>query len=114
MAKQKKKSQQSSTALHDFVTVAFAEDMELAKQYKRMLDECDIPAAISDTNDSSHAPGIAVMVPEDYLDEAHILIESRSSNDSFYDLALSDSFAEDIVSDGQYDDDDEDEFYRDI
>jgi len=113
MAKQKKKSQQSSAALRDFVTVAFAEDMELAKHYKKMLDECDIPAAISDNNESSHTPGIAVMVPEDHLDEAHVLIESQSSNDSFYDLALSDSFADDIISD-DYDDDEDDDFYGDI
>ena len=31
------------------------------------------------------------MVPEDHLDEAHQLIESQGSNDSFYDLAFDDS-----------------------
>jgi hypothetical protein len=112
MAKQKKKSRQSSTLLHEFVTVAFAEDMELSKQYKKMLGDNDIPAAINDTKESSHAPGIAVMVPEDYLDEAHVLIESQSSNDSFYDLAFNDSLADEIVSDDF--DEDDDDFYDDI
>ena len=112
MAKQRKKSQQSSTSLHEFVTVAFAEDMELAKQYKKILNESDIPVIIRNTSEPTHAPGIAVMVPEDDLDEAHILIESQSSHESFYDLELGDDFGEDIVSDDNFDEDDE--FYNDI
>ena len=103
MAKQRKKSQQSSTSLHEFVTVAFAEDMELAKQYKKILNESDIPVIIRDTHESAHAPGIAVMVSEDHLDEAHVIIESQSSHESFYDLELGDDFGEGIVSDDDFD-----------
>ena len=112
MAKQRKKSQQSSTSLHEFVTVAFAEDMELAKQYKKILNESDIPVIIRDTHESAQAPGIAVMVSEDNLDEAHVLIESQSSHESFYDLELGDDFGEGIVSGDDFDEDDE--FYNDI
>ena len=112
MTKHRKKSQQSSTSLHEFVTVAFAEDRELAKQYKKILDESDIPVIIRNTPESIHSPGIAVMVSEDNLDEAHILIESQSSHESFYDLELGDGFSEDIVSDDNFDEDDE--FYNDI
>ena len=112
MAKQRKKSQQSSTSLHEFVTVAFAEDMELAKQYKKILNESDIPVMIRDTHESTHAPGIAVMVSEDNLDEAHVLIESQSSHESFYDLELGDDFGEGIVSGDDFDEDDE--FYNDV
>lgn len=112
MTKQRKKSHQSSTSLHEFVTVAFAEDMELAKQYKNILNESDIPAIIRDTHDSTYTPGIAVMVSEDHLDEAHVLIESQSSHESFYDLELGDELGEDIISDDSFDEDDE--FYNDI
>jgi hypothetical protein len=112
MTKQRKKSQQSSTSLHEFVTVAFAEDMELAKQYKKILNESDIPVMIRDTHESTHAPGIAVMVSEDNLDEAHVLIESQSSHESFYDLELGDDFGEGIVSGDDFVEDDE--FYSDI
>ena len=30
------------------------------------------------------------MVPEDYLDEAHVIIESQGAYDDFYDFALED------------------------
>ena len=112
MANQGKKSRSARSAgtdLKEFVTVAFAEDIDLAKQYKKMLDESEIPAAIKAPTDSSTYPGIAVMVPEDHLDEAHVLIESQGSNDSFYDLAfqededvnLDDDFG---LDDGLYED----------
>jgi hypothetical protein len=34
--------------------------------------------------------GIAIMVPEDFLDEAHVVIESQDAYDDFYDFALED------------------------
>ena len=87
----RRKKQKKQSSLQEFVTVAFAEDIELAKQYKKMLNDSEISAAIkTQPNFSSGAPGIAVMVPEDDLDEAHVLIESQGANDSFYDLAFRD------------------------
>ncbi len=74
-----------------YVTVAFAEDVELAKQYKRLLNASDIPVAIKSHADlPASFPGVAVLVPESHLDEAHIMIESHGSSDSFYDLAFED------------------------
>lgn len=82
----------SDATVKEFVTVAFAEDKDLAKQYKKLLNDSEIPAAIkTQPNPNTTFPGIAVMVPEDHLDEAHQLIESQGSNDSFYDLAFDDS-----------------------
>lgn len=82
----------SDTTVKEFVTVAFAEDQDLAKQYKKLLNDSEIPAAIkTQPNPNTTFPGIAVLVPEDHLDEAHQLIESQGSNDSFYDLAFDDS-----------------------
>ena len=91
MANSKKNSQSSGTALKELVTVAFAEDAELAAQYKQLLNDNDIPAAVKSKPDQD-APfqGIAVMVPEDYLDEAHVIIEAQSSIGDFYDLAFDD------------------------
>lgn len=100
MANHSKKKQKTSTPLEEFVTVAFAEDMELAKQYKKLLNESEIPAAIKPQSDStSNYPGVAVMVPENHLDEAHLLIESQGSHDSFYDLAFHDNGHEDLEED---------------
>jgi len=86
----KKKPGQPAT-LKEFVTVAFAEDMELAQEYKKLLNDGDIPAAVkAQPETAGGVPGIAVMVPEDYLDEAHVLIESQGACSDFYDMVFED------------------------
>jgi hypothetical protein len=106
VANSKKKTQSSNTALKELVTVAFAEDVELATQYKQLLNDNDIPAAVKSRPDQDTAyQGIAVMVPEDYLDEAHVIIESQSSIGDFYDLAFEDDNYDDTDK-GFYDSDD--------
>ena len=42
---------------------------------------------------------IAVMVPEDSLDEAHVVIESQDAYDDFYDFALEEEIDDDFDSD---------------
>jgi hypothetical protein len=39
------------------------------------------------------------MVPEEFLDEAHVVIESQDAYDDFYDLALEDTDANEFDSD---------------
>lgn len=96
MAKRPQKSRKSQTNLQEFVIVTFAEDMEQAKEYETLLEANDIPTTIreqgKESADSSatDTKGIAVMVPEDYLDEAHVIIESQDAYDDFYDFALED------------------------
>jgi hypothetical protein len=106
MAKRSKKGQKSQAKLEGYVVVAFAEDMEQATEYKSLLEANDISAIIAEHDE--HVIGskeIAVMVPEEYLDEAHVIIESQHAYDDFYDFALE---GED---DGDFDDDFfEDEF----
>jgi hypothetical protein len=107
MANRKKKTHESGVALKELVTVAFAEDIDLATQYKQLLNDNDIPAAIKTRSDPEVSyQGIAVMVPEDYLDEAHVLIEDQSSIGDFYDLAFSDDDYNDTDK-GYYDADDD-------
>ncbi len=106
MAKSKKKRHRSSTALKELVTVAFPEDADLAAQYKQLLNDNDIPAAIKSRPDPDLPfQGIAVMVPEDYLDEAHVIIESQSSIGDFYDMAFDDDNYDDTDK-GFYDTED--------
>ena len=89
MAKRPKKSQKSQTNLQELVIVTFAEDMEQAKEYETLLEANGIPATIKEhSEESADSKGIAVMVPEDYLDEAHVIIESQDAYDDFYDFAL--------------------------
>ena len=91
MGKRSKKAQKSQAKLEGFVVVAFAEDMEQAKEYKTILEANDITATIAEQDE--HMIGskeIAVMVPEEFLDEAHVIIESQHAYDDFYDFALDD------------------------
>ncbi len=91
MAKRPKKGQKSQAKLQGYVVVAFAEDLDQAEEYKTLLEVNDIPAMINEQDEQSvAAKEIAVMVPEDFLDEAHVIIESQHAYDDFYDLALED------------------------
>ena len=92
MASNRKKKQSARTSLKEFVTVAFAEDMELAKDYKKLLNDENIPVVIKDQPDSSSGfHGITVLVPEEHLDEAHVLIESQGVYTDFYDMVFGDN-----------------------
>jgi len=94
----------------EFITVAFAEDMELAKEYKDLLAKEDIPVSIKNPPDASSYSGIAVMVPEDHLDRAHYLIVSHDQYDDFYDTVFNsgqielddESLEDDLFDDDQY------------
>ena len=106
MTNRHKNKQTSQASLKEFVTVAFAEDMELAKDYKKLLNEGEIPAVIKTQQDAGTGfPGIAVMVPEDHLDEAHVLIEAQDSMGDFYNVAFSDDDRDDVDYDTEFYDD---------
>ena len=63
----------------------------------------NIPAVIKEgTSQSLSTKDITVMVPEDYLDEAHVIIESQDVYDDFCDYVFEDS---DEQSLDEFDDD---------
>jgi hypothetical protein len=70
----------------DYVIVTVMEDMGKAKDCKDLLQENDIPALIREQESASGEPCIAVLVPEEHLDEAHVIVESQDTYDDFYDL----------------------------
>lgn len=88
MAKRSPKSQKSEADFHEFVVVTFAKDWEQAKDYETLLKNNDIPAIIKEQDQDSENNGIAVLVAEDFIDEAHVVIESQDAYDDFYDLAV--------------------------
>ena len=106
MAKRSKKAHKSQAKLEGYVVVAFVEDIEQAREYQNLLEANDIPAIISEQEEPTlGTKEITVMVSEEFLDEAHVIIESQNAYDDFYDLAI------DEDSDGDFDDDlFEDEF----
>jgi hypothetical protein len=100
MAKRPKKTQKTQAEVQDFVIVGFAEDVEQAKDREALLRSNDIPAIIKQQDEeSTDTKGIAIMVPEEFLDEAHVVIESQDAYDDFYDLALEDEEEADFGSD---------------
>ncbi len=103
MPKRSAKNQKSQTKLPELLVVTFVEDIEQAKEYETLLKNNQIPVVIKNQKDqTTNTLGIAVMVPEDYLDEAHVIIESQSAYDDFYDFAMEDHDEED---ENEYEDD---------
>ena len=100
MAKRSKKNHKSQAKVKDFVVVTFVEDLEQARDYETLLKTNDIPAIINERDEQpTSAKAIAIMVPEDFLDEAHVVIESQDAYDDFYDFALEDENEEDFDAD---------------
>ena len=91
MAKRSQKTQNSQIDSQKLVTIALAEDSDQAKDYETLLKINDIPAVIKKQDEpSTNTENFAVMVPEDFLDEAHVVIESQDAYDDFYDLTSQD------------------------
>lgn len=88
MPKRARKESDRTTAVKDLVTVAFAEDMDLARQYQQLLSDQEIPAVIKRQPEMAlnGFSDIAIQVPESLLDEAHSLISEQASYDDFFDM----------------------------
>jgi len=89
MAKRTKKKTKVGQKVQDFVAVALARDETEAKEYEALLASDDIPVTIKRQIDSD-TDGFAVMVPEEFVDEAYVIIESQDAYDDFYDLGIED------------------------
>ncbi len=104
MAKGSGKGRKSEAEIQDFVVVTLVRDLEQAKDYEALLKNNDIPVVIKrHDEESASAAAIAIMVPEEFIDEAHVVIESQDAYDDFYDLALeeedNDNFDSDLFAD---------------
>jgi hypothetical protein len=89
MSRHAKKGGKGHTNVKDLVVVAFLDDREQAREYETLLRLNDIPAVIKEQLDpSADGKTVAIMVPEDYLDEAHVVIESQDAYDDLCDFAM--------------------------
>lgn len=85
------KNGKSQAKLKDLVAVVTVEEMDQAREYETLLRLNDIPAIVREQDDGDESNrGVTVLVPEDFLDEAHVVIESQDAYDDFYDFALED------------------------
>jgi hypothetical protein len=101
----KRKSQKTQTDLKELVVVSFAEDVEQAKEYEALLKSNDIPAMVKERYDkATDSNEIAVLVPDEFIDEAHVVIESQDAYDDFCDIDIAED--EDSAFDDDFSDDD--------
>jgi hypothetical protein len=101
----RRKTKKSQSTLDELIIVAFAEDLDQARDYEALLKSNDIPVLIKQ-QDNAAGDGrrnIAVMVPEEFIDEAHVVIESQDSFDDIYELPLDEQ--EDVFGSEPFDDD---------
>lgn len=109
-----KNSDNQRAALEDYVTVAIAEDIDMANEYRDILAGHDIPAVTATQRSYSSAVlGTAVMVPEYYLEQAQEIIESQQNFDHFLDDAFNDPDQWDTEEPGIEDIDDKESFNDD-
>lgn len=86
---QKRKNR--SVEVDAFITVAFAEDMDLAQQYQRLLEERQIPVKlrkVAPEQPEGDLRAVAVMVPEEMLEAAYQLISQQVQYDDFFYTAF--------------------------
>lgn len=91
MGKPMNKNKKGQVELKDLVVLTLLSDADQAREYETLLRLNDIPAiAKAQVGSDGEDKGVAIMVPEDCLDEAHVVIESQDAYDDFYDYALED------------------------
>ena len=89
MKRRMNRNGESQSNVKDLVVVTVVDDMEQAREYETLLRLNDIAAIIKEQLDpAGNKIGIAILVPEDHLDEAHVVIESQNAYDDFYDFAM--------------------------
>lgn len=104
MGKPMKNNEDGQAKLKDLVVLTVLSDMDQAREYETLLKLNDIPTMVKEQIDpNGEDKGVAVLVPEDCLDEAHVVIESQDAYDDFYDYALDDE--DDLDFDPDYLDD---------
>ena len=100
MARHPEKGRKSQTNLRELGVVTSTKDPELARDYEILLKNNDIPVMIKEHREpSTDNKNFAIMVPEEYLDEAHVVIESQDAYDDFYDFTLDDEYTDELDGD---------------
>lgn len=94
----KNRSRQSATHPKDreFATVTVMEEWDQANQIQDLLKDHQIPVQIRRQEGFGGEPCWAVLVPEEYLDEAHVIVESQSSYEDLYEMDGDEDQIEDL------------------
>jgi hypothetical protein len=78
----------------NYVAVALAEEVELARDYVEMLRNNDIMARFVVNNEVVDGGHVTIMVAEECVMQAQLLIEIRSSGDDFCEYVYGDDLAD--------------------
>jgi hypothetical protein len=106
MNKHPRKGNKGSVKVKEYVVVTFVDDMDQAREYETLLRLNDIPAVIKEQLDGGvDGKAVAILVPEDFLDEAHVVIESQDAYDDLCDYTMDEEPDLDFGSDPLDDDD---------
>ena len=70
-----------------YVAVTVFDDMADAKDCQKLLQDNDISVYLLEDYECEGGGSVAVMVLEDSLDEAQVVIESQDAYDDYYELA---------------------------
>lgn len=102
-----RRSSKGNTKVKEYVVVAFVDDMEQAREYETLLRLNDIPALIKEQLDGgADGKAVSILVPEDFLDEAHVVIESQDAYDDLCEFTMDDQddfdFNSDLLDDEEF------------
>lgn len=73
------------------VFVTHVDNAKMAEDCARMLCDHGIPCTIEDRGNGIVDFGFGLFVPNQYFDEAHMLIDSRQCQNGFYDFFFEDT-----------------------
>lgn len=91
MAEQSHNSTQTQHNFEESVAVTYTDDHQQAEELEELLKSNEIPAMVRENYSDSSQNKFAVMVPEDYVDEANAIIDSQQSYEDFYELINEDN-----------------------
>lgn len=81
------KEEKKLTVEQEMSVVAHADDYALAEEYSLLLEDNGIPNIVKNRDEDEDGNfGISILVPEQYYDEAHMIIESQQTHNDFYDF----------------------------
>ena len=76
----------TDVSVKHFVELISVDGQDQVQEYQSLLDVNDIPCRLSEQDNGQ----FSIMVPEEYLDEAHVVIESQDAYEDFYDFGIDD------------------------
>lgn len=89
-----------SRGMQELVVVATSSSLDEAKDCETLLKTNDIPAMVKErANEFGEGFHYAVYVPDDMVDEAHVVIESQDAYDDFYEFGLDEETEDDLEGD---------------